>query len=262
MKKTTLILVVTVISLIASVFLTGCNQYHYVYLRSDSYLPDIQKAASSGYHGKSVVLGDIYNRAANTYITGYYSGAGLMIDESKLVYETGIVESYFWYCMQKALNQAGITVYTVDQARPGLPVISLVLNSVSDTEFRFTMQFAKTGRPVYEHEFTVSAGPPPKGNASDETLMQWSYQTMNKAVEAILKDPGLKRLSWVKSAVVPRGWLSGDGERQYEKASIVRPLSLPAFRNYRNRPKGGPVNGRLFVIGLQFRLPEGDACLV
>ena len=193
MKKHALFFTAAIFCLLTAVLISGCNQYHYVYLRSDSYLPDVQKSVGKGYKGKSVVLGDIYNRAANTYITGYYSGAGLMIDNSKLVYETGIVESYFWYCLQRGFAEAGLTVYTTQQAQAGVPVITIYLNSVSDTEFRFTLQFAKTGQPIYEHQYIVKSGPAPVGSPSDDAIMNWSYDTMNKAAEAILNDPGFKK---------------------------------------------------------------------
>jgi hypothetical protein len=95
-----------VVCFLAAAVLYGCGGATKVVIKQENYTPAFRAGEYGRFKGKTVILDNFTNQAANTKKWGYYSS------DNKFYYEaTNNLESHLWYCFQKAFQHAGMKVY-------------------------------------------------------------------------------------------------------------------------------------------------------
>ena len=192
--------------LVGFLLLFGCAGGTKVTMKQDSYTPVFRAADYGRMKGKTVLLYNFTNTATNTKAWGYYSA------DNKVYYEaTTQLESYLWYCFQKAFQYAGAKVLDQSyggayggayhpfwwagapppQARAaalpsGTAEFQLVLMSMTDQECKFQVMVFKKGETKFQKEFIVTM---PATTSQDKAeLEKRAYAMVDQMVIAVLKD--------------------------------------------------------------------------
>ncbi|MDD5223252.1 MAG: hypothetical protein PHE84_04620 [bacterium] len=166
------------------IMLTGCHRGTWVKLNQEEYLPSLSNQFAA-YEGRSVLLATIENKADNTTTWYYYS------PNQSIGYEAWpTLQSYFWYCLQKALQKAGMNVYE-NEPPENVPEMDITLNSITDQEFSYDVQLQKGGEKVFLKGYKVSEDPTDP-NAAD-ALVPRAYKMIDKMVEQVLLDKEFKK---------------------------------------------------------------------
>lgn len=159
-----------------------------VFLKQTSYNPSFETANLSAYKGKTIYFSSVTNNAANTSIWDYYSAA-----PPRYAYEaTPALQTYFWDCFVKSFNRIGVRVL----ASPWIagtetaPELQIVLNSVSDQKFVFTVNLIRPGESTFQKEYTVES--PPAATTDLAELEKRGYRLVDDAFLAMVGDPGFK----------------------------------------------------------------------
>ena len=168
--------------------LTGCpGGRTKVFIKQTSYDPSFETTNLSAYKGKNIYLPFVTNNAANTSIWDYYS------TDSKYAYEASpALETYFWDCFIKSFNRIGVTTLASPwtAGTETTPELQIVLNSVSDQKFVFSVNLIKPGQPTFRQEYTVES--PPAGTADLAELEKRGYRLVEDAFTAMVQDPGFR----------------------------------------------------------------------
>jgi hypothetical protein len=170
--------------------LTGCpwGGGTKVFIKQTSYNPSFATANLSAYKGKTLYFSSVTNNAANTSIWDYYS------TDSKYAYEASpALQTYFWDCFVKSFNRIGVRTLGAPwtAGTDTAPELQIVLNSVSDQKFVFSVTLIKPGESTFQKEFTVEA--PPAGTADLAELEKRSYQLVDDAFMAMVGDPEFRK---------------------------------------------------------------------
>ena len=169
--------------------LTGCPWGRTkVFINQASYNPSFETADLSAYKGKILHFSSVTNNAANTSICDYYSA------DSKYAYEASpALQTYFWDCFVKSFNRIGVTTLASPWTggTEAAPELQIVLNSVSDQKFVFTVNLIKPGESTFRKEFTVEA--PPAGTADLAELEKRGYRMVDDAFMAMVGDPEFRK---------------------------------------------------------------------
>ncbi len=207
--KTTSIMCKICLLILAICFLAGCATTGgtKVSMSYDKYSPSFKAADYSYLRGKKVVLSSFQNQAANTKSWGYLSA------DNKYMYEgNATLESYYWYCFQKAFRHVGVSVvdYQTDdryyhgrywwgapgpgtyRAPKGVAEFQLILTSMTDQEFKFKALVFKNGETKLDKEFTVKMAP--AGTDKVPELERRSYRLVDAAFTTIIKDKDFRRV--------------------------------------------------------------------
>jgi hypothetical protein len=147
---------------------------------SDNYAPDVAKALSK-IKGKVIHLADFTNRAENTKQFSYPSSEGKFF----YVVGQGSVESYFWYCFQKALQSAGLKVLEETQTEKS-PSLTLKLLYLTDKQLKAEVVVTKGGN-LFKKNIEETFEPPKTDNR--EELAVNAYKFMDKIIIAVMTDP-------------------------------------------------------------------------
>jgi hypothetical protein len=190
--------------LMGFLLLFGCAGGMKVAMKQDSYAPDFKASDFGRLKGKTVLLYNFTNSAANTKSWGYYSA------NNKVYYEAPVhLESYLWYCFQKAFQHAGIKVLDQSyggygqayhpfwwtgapppQARAALPSgtaeFQLVLTSMTDQECRFQVAVFKNGESKFQKDFTATM--PPAASEDKGVLEKRAYRLVDQMVTTVFRD--------------------------------------------------------------------------
>jgi hypothetical protein len=169
--------------------LTGCpGGGTKVFIKQTSYNPSFETANLSAYKGKTLYFSSVTNNAANTSIWDYYSA------DSKYAYEASpALQTYFWDCFVKSFNRIGVTALASPwtAGTQTAPELQIVLNSVSDQKFVFSVNLIKPGQPTFQQEYTVES--PPAGTADLAELEQRGYRLVDAAFTAMVGDPEFRK---------------------------------------------------------------------
>ena len=153
-------------------------------------------------------MDNFINQAGNTTSWGYYSA------DKKVTYEAPVqLESYLWYCFQKAFQHAGIKILdqasgggypyhpywwgvpppqrAQAQAPKGVIEFQLVLTSMTDQECKFQILLFKNGEQKFQKDYTVTATPSSSTDAKE--LEKRSYQLVDQMVMTVFRDSEFKR---------------------------------------------------------------------
>jgi hypothetical protein len=169
--------------------LTGCPQGGTkVFIKQTSYNPSFETANLSAYKGKTIYFSSVTNNAANTSIWDYYSA------DSKYAYEaTPALQTYFWDCFVKSFNRIGVRAlaYPGSAGTETAPELQIVLNSVTDQKFDFTVNLIRPGESTFQKGYTVES--PPAGTADLAELEKRSYRLVDDAFTAMVRDPEFRK---------------------------------------------------------------------
>ena len=159
-----------------------------VFLKQTSYNPSFETANLSAYKGKPLYFSSVTNNAANTSIWDYYSV------DSQYAYEASpALQTYFWDCFVKSFNRIGVRTLVAPWT-PGTetaPELQIVLNSVTDQKFVFSVTLIKPGDSTFQKEFTVVT--PPAGTADLAELEKRGYRLVDDAFMAMVGDPEFRK---------------------------------------------------------------------
>jgi hypothetical protein len=170
--------------------LTGCPTRGgtKVFIKQTSYNPSFATANLSAYKGKTLYFSSVTNNAANTSIWDYYSA------DSQYAYEAApALQTYFWDCFVKSFNRIGVTTIVTPwtAGTETAPELQVVLNSVSDQKFVFSVTLIKPGGSTFQKEFTVET--PPAGTADLAELEKRGYRLVDDAFMAMVGDPEFRK---------------------------------------------------------------------
>lgn len=194
-----------VICCIAILALLGCGAGGgmKVALKQDNYKPGFKSGEFSRYRGKTVVLDNFINQAANTTSWSYASA------DKKFTYEASEhLESYMWYCFKKAFDYTGMKVldasyggqypyyhpwgwgprpYQQQVAAPkGVSDFQIVLKSLTDQEWIVQVLVFKNGETKLQKDYTVTV--PPTASQDKAELEQRAYRTVDQLVTTVFRD--------------------------------------------------------------------------
>lgn len=164
----------------------GCSGSTYVYVKQDAYSPQLPDNLNV-YRGAAVHLASFTNRAENTSMFYYYS------PDYSVTYEGApSLQSYLWYCFEKALLSLGMKVYSGEDNPPvEVPEVQLTFTSLTDQEFKFEVVVLKGNQQIFKNSYAIAA-PPPK-QQKPAALEQRAYRMVDAAVSAVLSDPAFQQ---------------------------------------------------------------------
>lgn len=170
--------------------LTGCPRGGgtKVYIKQTSYNPSFETANLSAYKGKTLYFSSVTNNAANTSIWGYYS------TDSLYTYEAApALQTYFWDCFVKSFQRIGVNTLVAPWAAgtATAPELQIVLTSVSDLKFVFSVNLITPGQSTFTKEYTVESQP--AGTTDLAELEKRSYRLADAAFTAMVGDPEFRK---------------------------------------------------------------------
>lgn len=198
-----------ILACIIGLFLVACGgASSKILIKNGKYTPSFRSGDYSRYKGKKLILAGFTNQAGNTKAWSYNSA------DNKYMYEGDAqLESYYWYCFQKAFRHIGVNIVDYaysgyrghhywgwgyapppDYARAtrGVPEFGLTLTSLTDQEFSFKVYFYKNGETKLEKDFTVKMNAAGTDNVAD--LEKRSYRLVDLAFTTIMKDKDFQKV--------------------------------------------------------------------
>jgi len=189
-----------VCGIVIFLFIAGCASGTKVTVTQDKYTPAFRSGDFSRLKGKKIILANFYNQAQNTKTYNYFSA------DKKVYYEASTsLESYFWYCFQKAFKYAGAHLVDYDASgyrgpraywwgvppprtthTNGIPEFQLGLLSLTDQEFKFKAFIFKNGETKFEKEYTINMKAVATENIAE--LEKGSYRLVDLAFVTIMRD--------------------------------------------------------------------------
>jgi hypothetical protein len=154
-----------------------------VMIQEDRYTPSFRSSEYSRYKGKSLYLSSFENKADNTFLWGYQSQDRQVTYKSQV----SVLESFFWYCFEKAFRSIGMGVYEQGPPPAGVPEFRFTLISLHDQEFKYKVALFRNGFQLFEKNYTVTM--PPMGTENIPELEKRVYKLVDLAFTTILKDP-------------------------------------------------------------------------
>lgn len=146
-------------------------------------------ADQSVYEGKGVYLMNFQNQASDTSIWDYFS------PDHKFCYGTEtFIHNYFWYSFQAALVKAGMLVSKADNPDPFAPAMWLTLRSITDEQSVVDLTVQLKGITVFVERYVISEPPLLGYRRNPDNLEKRAYKMTNRLIEAILSDPGFKKI--------------------------------------------------------------------
>jgi len=183
MKKT--VFIVAVMVLVLSLSITAEAKKTKIYVHQDKYPADVASSLAA-YKGKTIFLANFENNANNTTIWYYFRP-----DNKKVIYEAApTLQSYVWYCFEKAMKAAGATVYR-DQAPVAVPELRLSFTSFSETEFTARVELIKNGKSAFVKNITVTDEATQSMDQAE--LEERAYEQMDKIIKGVMLEPDLKK---------------------------------------------------------------------
>lgn len=187
---------------LTAIILFGCSGGTKVVLKQESYVPSF-RGADYRFKGKTVILDNFTNQAANTKQWGYFSA------DSKFYYEaTTHLESYLWDCFRKAFQHAGIKVfdhsygygvYPYHHWWGGAPYrprpqgglrdaveFQVVLMSMTDQECKFQVLLFKKGEQKFQKDYNVTM--PTLASLDPKERERNAYLLIDQMVTTVFKD--------------------------------------------------------------------------
>lgn len=170
--------------------LTGCPRGGgtKIYLKQTSYNPSFETANLSAYKGKTLYFSSVTNQAADTSIWDYYSV------DSQYAYEaTPALQTYFWDCFIKSFNRIGVRASAApwSAGTETAPELQIVLDSVTDQKFVFSVNLTRPGEPAFQKQYTVVSKPASTNDLNE--LEKGGYRMVDDAFMAMVGDPAFKK---------------------------------------------------------------------
>ena len=172
---------ITLATIVVLMSVSGCRRGVHVYVQQDKYNPQLHENLNV-YKGTPVFLSNFTNRADNTSMFYYYS------PDYGVTYEgSPSLQSYLWYCFQKAMTSLGMKVYSREDNPPAeAPEIQLVFTSLTDQEFKFEVTVLKGKQEVYKNSYAIAA--PPSKDMRPVALEERAYRMVDAAISTVLFD--------------------------------------------------------------------------
>jgi hypothetical protein len=172
--------------LAATWMLAGCvAASNTILLQRHLYKPEIPKDVVSYYSGRTIDLNDFVNQDQKTKRYAYFS------PDAKIAYEASVPLDYFVMdCFRDAMWMAGMQVAKYSPI-PSIPDLLLIIDRWTDEEFDFSIRIERDGVLKYKNRYQIKT--PPVSDPSDSaTREKNAYSAINRAVLAVLQDPGVK----------------------------------------------------------------------
>ena len=187
MKRTPVFLLIMV--LVLGVAVTANAKKMKIYVQQDKYAPNMGNTLNV-YKDKTIFLANFENQAENTSIWYYY---GKNSKGKKIYYEAApTLQSYLWYCWEKALLAGGMAVHRDTNPKPQeVPELRITFTSWSDLNFDCEVTVLKANQQLLRKKYTITFDP--AEDPDDEAkLEQRAYQSMDKIITSIMGDPELQ----------------------------------------------------------------------
>lgn len=170
--------------------LTGCPRGGgtKIYLKQTSYNPSFETANLSAYKGKTLYFSSVTNQAADTSIWDYYSV------DSQYAYEASpALQTYFWDCFVKSFNRIGVRASAApwSAGTETAPELQIVLDSVTDQKFVFSVNLTRLGEPAFQKQYTVLSKPASTNDLNE--LEKGGYRMVDDAFMAMVGDPAFRK---------------------------------------------------------------------
>jgi hypothetical protein len=151
-----------------------------IVLSSDAYRPNVDLDMIA-FRDKPIYLEGFSNNAQNTSIFYYYS------EKQSVRYGGPSIQSYLWYCFEKALRKKEMRVYSEDNPPyKEIPRFGLTFTSWTDEKFIARVKLVKEGKEVFSKIFTVNFTGLKGG--SDHLLKQAAYHSIDRIICSIFGD--------------------------------------------------------------------------
>ena len=176
--------------------LTGCPRGGTkVFIKQTAYNPSFETANLSAYKGKTLYFSSVTNEAADTSIWDYYSV------DSQFAYEASpALQTYFWDCFIKSFTRIGVRASAAPwgTGTEMAPELQIVLNSVTDQKFVFSVNLIRPGEPAFQKQYTVlskqyTVASTPASTKDLNELEKRGYRMVDDAFMAIVGDPAFKK---------------------------------------------------------------------
>jgi hypothetical protein len=156
-----------------------------IVLHRHLYKPEIPKDLNAYYSGRTIDLNDFINKDDKTRRYTYYSA------DAKIAYEATAPLDYFVMdCFRDAMWMAGMQVARYSPIST-IPDLLLIINRWTDEEFDFSIRIERDGVLKYKNSYLIKT-PPVNDPADNATREKNAYSAINRAVIAVLRDPGVK----------------------------------------------------------------------
>jgi hypothetical protein len=171
--------------LISALLVSGCAEVK-IPVHRHLYRPDLPKSVTGFYKGKQIDLNGFENRDEMTKRWTYFS------PDKKVAYVASVPLEYFVLdCFRDAFWLAGASVLK-DSPITSIPDLSIIIDRWTDQEFIFTATVMKDNALKFRNQYTITA---PAANMNDTTKLEKNvYEMMNKAVLAVMTDPGFQAI--------------------------------------------------------------------
>ena len=175
----------------------ACGGARFVPISYEAFQPNLTSYAEK-YKDKSVLLYDFANHAENTKYSRYL-GKNRRNYGSPNSGPAGIggrpLDSYFWYCFEKGLTNAGFAVLKDgDPHSHEAPSLRVVLDSIYEDRFVFTVEAVRRGTPIVTRQIDIREPTPASGEDTAHQLEARAYRMMNRSIQAVLSDPEIQKL--------------------------------------------------------------------
>jgi len=152
-----------------------------VNLKLDKFTPHIGDSLKQKYKGAHIFLADFTNNAENTGLWNYYS------KNPAISYKTSHnLNSFLWYCFEKALTEMGMFFYKEAPSVPGIATLELEFSSWTHEGFTGRITLYKSGVIKYQKIRQLKFQP---AESLDPTHLETrAYDCVNTIIASILED--------------------------------------------------------------------------
>jgi len=194
------------LALLAAVALVGCKSgpalspdgkplvqtpYRRVTILSFEYQPEPGPGAKD-YAGKPIVLSACDNQAENTHRYGFYSVYG----EFEYGNDMELLSDTVCNAFLKAIGARGMQQHHYFTRPPGTPTFDMHLVSMTDHEFRISIDLYVDDVPRLKKVYTVTEPrPTPEQLASETAVKERAYGMLNEVINAVFTDPEFKKIA-------------------------------------------------------------------
>ena len=182
-----LIILILTLALVLGFALTANAKKIKIWVQQDKYTPNMDTSLEA-YKKVKIFLANFENKAENTTIWYYY---GKDSKGKKVTYEGApSLQSYLWYCFEKAMLGAGMSVYRDTAPNLSTPELQLTFSSWTDLAFDCEVSLLANRQQLFRKTFNITFEPATSDDPAQ--LEQRAYKQMDKIISTIMSEEKLK----------------------------------------------------------------------